>query len=47
LRQKLRDPEAATAEAAELRVAIARQFTIASMNGAILQLYSGALGRKV
>lgn len=47
LRQKLRDPDAALAEAAELRVAIARKFTIASMNNAILQLYLNVLGHKV
>ena len=47
LRALLAEPELARAKADSLRVAIARKFAIASMNGAILTLYYGALGRKV
>lgn len=42
----LRDPGLAARKSAQLQAAIARQFTIASMNSAILHLYYGALGRK-
>ena len=45
LRTFIAQPELAKAKAEALRVAIARKFTIASMNSAILQLYYGALGR--
>lgn len=45
MRAVLGNPELAKWKADELRDAVGRRFTIASMNSAILQLYYGALGR--